>query len=135
MLKEYGRSGTAVEVQALGFPQWFIEQDVHPNDLIHLKVMTAAVFFCLCDALTGFTGGLGGRGLVSLVSLIIPPSFETIACLTSHSYGACIQINTCIFMYLYACVCVCVCMYACMHACMYIYENESRDMFSYHEGR
>jgi hypothetical protein len=61
MLKEYGRSGTAVEVQALGFPQWFIKQDVSPNDLIHLKVMTAAVSFCLCGVRSGGIHDGGGR--------------------------------------------------------------------------
>eukprot|EP00285_Hemiselmis_virescens_P010854 CAMPEP_0173396524 /NCGR_PEP_ID=MMETSP1356-20130122/35737_1 /TAXON_ID=77927 ORGANISM="Hemiselmis virescens, Strain PCC157" /NCGR_SAMPLE_ID=MMETSP1356 /ASSEMBLY_ACC=CAM_ASM_000847 /LENGTH=179 /DNA_ID=CAMNT_0014355581 /DNA_START=51 /DNA_END=586 /DNA_ORIENTATION=+ len=38
MLKNYGRSGTPVEVQAVGFPGWFVKQDIKPNDLIYLKI-------------------------------------------------------------------------------------------------
>jgi hypothetical protein len=47
MLKGYGRAGTAVEVLALGFAKWFMEQeDIAQNDLIYLKVRSVKRGLC-----------------------------------------------------------------------------------------
>ena len=79
MLKGYGRSGEAVEVHAVGFPSWYVKQDIKPNDLVYLKVDIEGAE---CSVLDAFMDA----GLTCSVQV-----GDDFCCFWLHPMGACVQ--------------------------------------------